>query len=147
MNTNEKKPKLRTFLRWPGNKSHHINKILPYFPDDSQYDRYIEPFLGSGAMFLALQPNKWMINDINKDCINCWKSVRDTPKYIIKEFKAFGKKFKPLNKKDRKEWCHEITDSIEEQPYDIDRAVDFMLMKYCSYMGHIKKKEKYSFVV
>ena len=143
MNTNVDKPKLKSFIRCPGNKSRHIKKISPYLPNPGNYDRYIEPFLGSGAMFLALQPKKFIINDISKDCINCWKSIRDYPDYIIKEFKAFGKKFKPLSKEDKIEWCREITAGIEEQPYDINRAIDFMLMKHCAFMGTIQRDKFY----
>ena len=145
MNTNVDKPKLKSFIRCPGNKSRHIKKISPYLPNPGNYDRYIEPFLGSGAMFLALQPKKFIINDINKDCINCWKSIRDEPNYIIKEFKAFGKKFKPLSKEDKIEWCREITAEIEEQPYDINRAIDFMLMNHCVYMGRLIRNKNMKF--
>jgi DNA adenine methylase len=135
--------KLKTFIRWPGNKSKHINKVLPYLPNKSEYDRYVEPFLGSGAMFLALRPKKWIINDLNKDCINCWKAVRDDPDYIIEEFKSFGKQFKPLSKEKKVEWCREITSNIDSEKYDIDRAIDFMLMKNCVFMGNIFKKKFY----
>jgi DNA adenine methylase len=45
--------KLKTFIRWMGNKSKHLRHILPYIlpyiPDD--YNTYYEPFIGSGRYF------------------------------------------------------------------------------------------------
>jgi DNA adenine methylase len=134
---------LKTFIKWSGNKSKHLNKILPYVPDE--YNTYIEPFIGSGALFLKLEPDKWIINDINKDIINVWKAIRDDPEYIISEFKKFGKKFKPKNIEKKKEYCRKITENIDNMSYDINRAISYMLMKYSSYMGNILNKNLMKF--
>jgi DNA adenine methylase len=134
---------LKTFVRWSGNKSKHLRHIIPYVPND--YNTYIEPFIGSGALFLKLEPEKWIINDINKDIINVWKAIRDDPEYIISEFKKFGKKFKPMSKEKKLEYCRKITENIDNMPYDIDRAVTYMLMKYSVYMGNIFIDNKFYF--
>ena len=76
---------MKTFVRWQGNKSKHLKHIIQYIPD--KYNKYIEPFIGSGAVFFKLKPNKWIINDLNKDLINIWYTVKDSPDEIIKEFK------------------------------------------------------------
>ena len=56
---------MRTFIRRSGNKSKLVKKILPLIPDYN--GTYIEPFVGTGAVFLNLEPQKWIINDINKE--------------------------------------------------------------------------------
>jgi DNA adenine methylase len=134
---------LKTFVRWSGNKSKHLRHILPYVPE--KYNTYIEPFIGSGALFLKLEPEKWIINDLNKDLINVWKSVRDDPEYIIAEFKKFGRKFKPMSLENKVKYARKLTADIEDMPYDIDRAIIYMLMKYCVYMGNILVNNKFSF--
>jgi DNA adenine methylase len=126
---------MKTFIKWQGNKSKHINKFIQYIPDFT--GTYIEPFVGSGALFLKLQPHKWIINDINKDLINIWNQVKNNPDEIIQIFKEFGEYFKPLSKKDKVKYCKQITLKIESMSYDIKRASVYMLMKYCSYMGNI----------
>jgi len=136
--------KLKTFIRWMGNKSKHLRHIIPYIPDE--YNTYYEPFVGSGALFLILQPKKWIINDLNKDLINIWKNVKDNPDTIINSFKNFGKKFKPLSKKEKLEFCRDITNTIEELNYDVYRASIIMLMKYCVYMGNIIVNNKFYFM-
>ena len=41
---------MKTFIRYPGNKSRYLKYILPLVP--KEYNTYIEPFVGSGALFL-----------------------------------------------------------------------------------------------
>ena len=134
---------MKTFIKWNGNKSQHINKFIQYIPEFS--GTYIEPFVGSGAMLLKLEPEKWIINDINKDLINVWKDVKNSPEEIIEYFEEFGKTFKELCKQEKSNMCKKITKTIEEKQYNIDRSSSFMLMKFCAYMGHICINNKYKF--
>jgi site-specific DNA-adenine methylase len=126
---------MKTFIKWQGNKSKHINKFIEYFPEIT--GTYIEPFVGSGAVLLKLQPKKWIINDLNKDLINIWNQVKNKPHEIIQLFKTFGTKFKPLSKKNKVIYCKELIPNIESLPYNLQRATYYLLMKCCSYTGDI----------
>lgn len=106
---------------------------------------YIEPFLGSGALFLNLEPEKWIINDLNKDNINIWKCIKKEHSKIITEFKKFGKMFKPKSRENKIKYCKEQVKKIESMEYDYKRASLFLLMKFCSYMGDILKNNKFMF--
>ena len=44
---------MKPLIKWPGGKSSEINQFLTLIPD---YDRYIEPFAGGGAVFFHLNP-------------------------------------------------------------------------------------------
>ena len=134
---------MKTFIKWQGNKSKHINKFIQYIPTFT--GTYIEPFLGSGALLLKLQPKKWIINDINKDLVNIWKYVKSDPQGIIDIFTEFGNHFKPLSKEDKVKYCRDITSKIESIPYDIKRASMYLLIKYCSYMGDIIRNKNFYF--
>ena len=134
---------LKTFIKWPGNKSKHLRHIIPHIPEE--YNTYIEPFVGSGALFLKLEPESWIINDLNKDLINCWKYIKSDPETIIAGFKKFGKKFKPMTKENKTLYCRGLTSKINDMKYDINRAITYMLMKYCAYMGNIIVKNKFYF--
>uniref|UniRef100_A0A6C0E174 site-specific DNA-methyltransferase (adenine-specific) n=1 Tax=viral metagenome TaxID=1070528 RepID=A0A6C0E174_9ZZZZ len=135
--------KLKTFIKWMGNKSKHLRHIIPHIP--KEYNTYYEPFVGSGSLFLHLEPKKWVINDLNKDLINSWNSVKDEPNEIINIFKEFGKKFKPMSKERKIKYCRNITSIIDNLQYDVARASIYMLMKYCVYMGNIIVKNKFYF--
>ena len=134
---------MKTFIRWQGNKSKHINKFIEYIPEFT--GTYIEPFVGSGAMLLYLQPENWIINDLNKDLINSWKIVRDNPDDLIELFDNFGKKFKCMSSENKIKKCKEITHNLYKLPDNIHKTSLFMLMKFCSYTGDIIVNNKYSF--
>ena len=138
-----KLPKLKTFIKWSGNKSKNLKYIIPHIP--KEYNTYIEPFVGSGALLLNLQPNKWIINDINKDLINIWKYVQNDPNEIINNFKKFGKEIKTLSNENKIKYCKALTDTLNKLPYDIYRASIYMLLKYCSFTGNIIVNNEYFF--
>ena len=47
--------------------------------------RYIEPFLGGGALFFYLEPRRAIINDINSKLIDFYRGVRNDYKHLRKE--------------------------------------------------------------
>lgn len=71
------------FLKWAGGKrwlvtSHSDFLTLPY-------KRYIEPFLGSGAVFFHLTPKRAILADSNKELINTYQAIKDNWKGVKKE--------------------------------------------------------------
>lgn len=50
-------------LKYRGGKSREIPRFLQYIPDN--YGRYIEPFLGGGALYFYLEPENAILNDVN----------------------------------------------------------------------------------
>jgi DNA adenine methylase len=141
--------KLRTFIKWQGNKSKHISKFEKYLPDslysDSWKGTYIEPFVGSGALLLNIQPNKWIINDLNKDLVKIYKYIKSNPEEIITFYKNFGKTFKKLSKKNKIEKCKKLLLKMEKMNYTFDRAKLYMLLKDIAYMGNIIVKNRFYF--
>ena len=69
------------FLKWAGGKRWLIQRYPNIFPQN--YGRYIEPFLGSGAVFFFLQPKESLLADINCDLIDTYKSIRRHQKEVL----------------------------------------------------------------
>ncbi len=69
-------------LKWAGGKSQLLPAIKALLP--ASYGSYYEPFVGAGALFLALAPAKVHINDINRELINLYKKLKNSPDQIIK---------------------------------------------------------------
>jgi DNA adenine methylase len=57
----------KSFLKWAGGKYKILHHILQHIPVDSMY---IEPFSGSGVVWLNVQNKNKIVNDINSDLIN-----------------------------------------------------------------------------
>jgi len=72
---------VRPFLKWAGGKRQLVPELLRYVP--KQYNSYYEPFVGAGALLLALQPERAFINDRNRELIDCYEVIRDTPEDLI----------------------------------------------------------------
>lgn len=72
--------KKRPPLKWAGGKYNLIERIAKYLPNGG---RLVEPFVGSGAVFLNLEYDEYYLNDINKDLINLYKTIQANGKDFI----------------------------------------------------------------
>ena len=72
---------IRPFLKWAGGKRQLLPQLRRHIPET--FERYYEPFIGSGALFLALQRNRVVINDSNADLINCYQVVENSVEELI----------------------------------------------------------------
>jgi DNA adenine methylase len=66
---------LKPIIKWSGGKTDEIKQILPYLPE--QFTTYIEPFIGGGALYFHLNPERAVINDVHKELIDFYKSIQD----------------------------------------------------------------------
>ncbi len=78
---------VQPFLKWAGGKRQLLPEIRKFIP--LEYTTYYEPFIGGGAVLLDLQPNKAVINDINKELINLYQIIKDNVDALIEELKKF----------------------------------------------------------
>ena len=66
---------MNPILKYRGGKSREIIKFEQYIPHN--FDTYIEPFLGGGAVYFHLEPQCAIINDINEKLISFYLNVRN----------------------------------------------------------------------
>lgn len=64
---------MKPLLKWPGGKSSEIRQFLGLIPD---YDRYIEPFVGGGALYFFLNPEHAVINDTSAHLMQFYELVQ-----------------------------------------------------------------------
>ena len=82
---------MKPFLKWAGGKYKIIDKIQKSLPNGR---RLIEPFVGSGAVFLNIDFEEYLLADINSDLINLYKQVQEHGKDFANYASAL---FKPEN--------------------------------------------------
>lgn len=80
-NAIDKSVQVKPVLKWAGGKTQMLGELLPRVP--ATYGRYIEPFVGGGAMFFALQPENAIIADSNPELINMYHQIADNVEEII----------------------------------------------------------------
>lgn len=78
---------VRPFLKWAGGKRQLLPRLSLYYP--ATFDGYVEPFLGSGAVFFdlhrlgRLRGRRVTLADGNPDLIGCYQMVRDHTDAVI----------------------------------------------------------------
>lgn len=138
---------MKTFIRYPGNKSRHIKHIYNHLPNNISFYTYIEPFVGSGALFIHLQPSKWIINDLNEDLINVYKSVQNDTKTIIKQLKQFEKStnFINITNTEKKIVMDKYMEKFIKLPYNTTRATHYILLNMTVFNSIITFNGVYKF--
>ena len=63
-------------LKYRGGKSREIPRFLQYIPDD--FERYIEPFFGGGAVYFYLEPENAIVNDVKERLMLFYRQLRDS---------------------------------------------------------------------
>jgi DNA adenine methylase len=64
------------FLKWPGGKRWFVAKYASLLP--AKYARFIEPFLGGGAVFFHLQPSRSLLGDLNAELVSAYRGIQSS---------------------------------------------------------------------
>ncbi|MGN1383567.1 MAG: DNA adenine methylase, partial [Eubacterium sp.] len=78
---------IKPIMKWAGGKSQLLNELIPRVPEE--YNRYIEPFFGGGALFFALEPENAVIADSNPELINMYRMVAERVNDVITELSGY----------------------------------------------------------
>ena len=75
---------LKPILKWVGGKRQLLSEIVPLIERlIPRGATYVEPFVGGGAVLFSLRPSRALINDLNGELINVYRTVRDDPDGLI----------------------------------------------------------------
>ena len=85
---------MKAFLKWAGGKSRIASKIKEHLKDGQ---RLVEPFVGSGALFLSNSFDKYLLCDTNVDLINLYNNLKNNPEELIA---LTRQNINPVRKKD-----------------------------------------------
>lgn len=72
-------------LKWVGNKQRFAHEIAGSFP--SRFNRYFEPFLGSGAVLATLSPKSALASDAFPPLIEIFRALKDDPELLKKWYR------------------------------------------------------------
>lgn len=63
---------LPPIIKWPGGKEKELKYIIPNLPT---FNRFFEPFVGGGSVFMAIQAKEYYINDFSAELISLYNSI------------------------------------------------------------------------
>lgn len=83
------------FVKWAGGKTQLLAQYQAHMPHEVQ-GQYIEPFVGGGALFFWLTKqgalkDTVVLNDLNKELMNCYVAIRDDVQAVIEALREHEK--------------------------------------------------------
>lgn len=102
-------------LKWVGNKQRFANEIVSFFPD--VFNRYYEPFLGSGAVLGTLSHHDAVASDCFKPLIEIWQTLSASPETLKRWYK---KRYELTVKHEKQGAYDEIRASYNANPNGAD---------------------------
>jgi DNA adenine methylase len=75
---------LGPLVKWSGGKKDEIKNFKHHIPSD--IDTYIEPFVGGGAVYFHLQPQKAVINDVHTELVDFYRTMGNGQSQEIYQF-------------------------------------------------------------
>lgn len=143
---------MNPMIKYRGGKSKEIPHFIDRIPPD--YDRYIEPFFGGGALYFYLEPKKAVINDVNtrlaafyKEMKECYPQARVQLDEIQKVYEENQRQYETLKKEYPDEhienkneafyyWMRDMFNHKTEAVY-LDAVIYFFINK-TAYSGMIR---------
>lgn len=111
----------KPFLRWAGSKKKLLPELEKYF--NVGYNKYLEPFVGSGQLFFRLPLKAAVLSDINTDLITTYSNIRSNPNEVYEQLTKFPK---------GKESYYEIRNKYNQSSDSIYNSALFLYLNtYC----------------
>ena len=114
---------MKPILKWPGGKGQILEELKKYItPELLEGHRYIEPFIGGGALAFDLEHPNTLISDLNPELTNLYEVVKRKPEELIREL-------------EQHQYMACCEDTAEDHYYEVrawDREPSFLLMSSIS---------------
>lgn len=150
--------KIRPFVKWAGGKGSlipQLNNFYPYELKNGIIERYIEPFVGGGAVLIDIL-QKYDVQeayafDINIDLINSYNVIKNNVNELITILKEMETEYLQLEQEERKNYFYNKRDEyngyiLEENEQSIHRAAQFIYLNRTCFNGlyRVNKSGKFN---
>ena len=133
---NKNVQKYKPILKWAGGKTQLLEHLLPKIP--KEYNKYIEPFFGGGALFFALKPKNSIIADSNPELINLYRVIAKDVNSLISELK---------NLKNEKDLFYDMRRKEFSELSEIEAAARTIFLNKTAFNGLYRVNKKGQFNV
>ena len=139
--------KIRPFVKWAGGKGSlipQLNNFYPYELKNGIIERYIEPFVGGGAVLIDIL-QKYDVQeayafDINIDLINSYNVIKNNVEDLITNLKQMETEYLQLEQEERKNYFYNKRDEynnyrLEGIAQNIQRVAQFIYLNRTCFNG------------
>lgn len=117
----------KPFLKWAGGKTQLIEQMKTYFPpeiEQGRITRYVEPFVGSGALFFYIAQNypiqEFFLFDVNAELVLAYSTVQQKVNALICELEKMQADYLSLSETDQEEKFYAVRQEFNHKRKDID---------------------------
>lgn len=150
--------KIRPFVKWAGGKGSlipQLNNFYPYELKNGIIERYIEPFVGGGAVLIDIL-QKYDVQeayafDINIDLINSYNVIKNDVEELITNLEQMEIEYLQLEQEERKNYFYNKRDeynsyALEENEQNVQRAAQFIYLNRTCFNGlyRVNKEGKFN---
>lgn len=148
---------VKPFVKWAGGKNSLLPQLTKYYPlelKDGTIERYIEPFVGGGAVLIDIlqryKVKEVYAFDINIDLINCYNVIKNNVEELIKQLEKKEKKFISLDNEERQKYFYDIREEYNSyklmNELNIKRASEFIFLNRTCFNGlyRVNKEGKFN---
>jgi DNA adenine methylase len=142
----------RPFLKWAGGKTQLLEQLRASYPPSlgrGAVTRYVEPFLGGGAVFLDVMQGSGVteayLYDINPELIVAYTAVQRDPEGLIERLTVYRRQYLELDDTGRTEFFYTRRAHYNAQkatvdygafsPAWVERAADLIFLNKTCYNG------------
>ena len=127
----------RPFVKWVGGKRQLLDRLVRYIPE--RFGTYHEPFVGGGALFFHLRPERACLSDSNERLIRTYRGLRDDPERVIELLREYPH--------DKEFFLEFRTRDIDASECDAEVAAWFIYLNKTAYNGLYRVNSKNIFNV
>ncbi|AOT68329.1 DNA adenine methylase [Geosporobacter ferrireducens] len=127
--------KVAPFIKWPGGKRWFVQAHLDIIPQ--QYNRYIEPFLGGGAVFFGIQPLKAILSDTNKELAITYNAIKKDYKRVL-SYLQFHKQYHS------EEYYYQVRDMLLDDEFEIAARLIYLNRTCFNGIYRVNKEGKFN---
>lgn len=145
----------KPFVKWAGGKRQLlpiINENLPNELKDNKISKYVEPFVGGGAvLFDIVSKYKFeqiIINDTNTDLINLYNHIKNNVNELISQLQELSNTYLKLNEEDRSRYFYNTRELYNHiNSGTIQKSTLFMFLNRTCFNGLYRVNAKGEFNV
>lgn len=108
---------IKSPIKWAGGKAQLLSQLRPLFP--KRFNLYLEPFIGGGAVFFGLQPDRAVLIDSNFELINFYQVVKNNLDELLQDLEKH---------KNEKDYYYKVRSLDPKQMGSIERASRFLFL-------------------
>jgi DNA adenine methylase len=154
----------KPFLKWAGGKTQLLSQFDKFYPIElkqHKINQYVEPFVGSGAVFFEVVQKftikKAFISDINQDLILAYRVIQKNPDALLELLEKYQNRYntRPMDK--RKDLFLEVRKQFNAQrtkisyqrfsKREIKRAAQLIFLNKTCFNGLFRLNSKKEFNV